>query len=322
MKNRFANELNPGDAVDDLFALAEKVRGVKRNGDAYLSLTIADRTGRVKGVVWDNADALSALCAEGDFVRVKGSVSEYKGALQVVIRSMEKVDNGIEPSDFLPSTARDCTQMIERLQSITNTIKNRRIRLLIESFWKDEAFLAAFKTAPAAKMMHHAYIGGLLEHTLSLALLADRVADHYEGIDRDLLLAGCVLHDIGKIREFEYDTRIDYSDEGRLVNHIVIGIGMLDEKMALFPDFPAKTALMLRHMIVSHHGCREFGSPEPPKTLEAVLLNYLDEIDSKINGIRDFMRSQDPDADWTAFYRPLERFFYKAAPDGDGTQQD
>ncbi len=322
MKNKFANELQSGDTVDDVFVLAEKVRGVKRNGEAYLSLTISDKTGRVKGVAWDNADALSALCAAGDYVRIQGSVSEYKGNPQVVVKRVEKVTTGIEPSDFLPATARNTEQMLGRLQSITQSIRTESLRLLIGLFWKDAAFVTGFKTAPAAKMMHHAYIGGLLEHTLSLALLAERVADHYEGIDRDLLLAGCVLHDIGKIREFEYDTRIDYSDEGRLVNHIVIGIGMIEEKMAAIPDFPPKTALMLKHLVVSHHGCREFGSPEPPKTLEAVLLNYLDEIDSKINGIREFMRSQDPDADWTGFYAPLERFFYKAAPEGGAKKQE
>ncbi len=314
MKSRYVNQLKAGDAVDDLFALAEKVRGVKRNGEAYLSLTIADKTGRIKGVAWDNADQLSGLCAAGDIIRVAGSVSEYKGNPQVVVKRIEKVSAGIDPSDFLPVTSRDPLQMLARLQSITETIKNGSLRRLFGLFWADKDFVSSFIKAPAAKMMHHAYIGGLLEHTLSMALLCDRVADHYDGIDRDMLLAGCVLHDIGKIREFEYDTRIDYTDEGRLVNHIVIGIGMIEEKIAGIPDFPAKTALMLKHLVISHHGSREFGSPEPPKTLEAVLLNYLDEIDSKINGIRDFMRSQDPGADWTGFHAPMARFFYKAGP--------
>lgn len=322
MKNRFANELKAGDTVDDIFVLAEKVRSVKRDGEPYLTLTFSDKTGRIRGVVWDNADKWSGMCAPGDFVRIQGSVSEYKGNAQVVVKRIEKADAGFEPSDFLPASARDASQMLQRLQAITKTIRTDPLRLLIERFWDDEAFVSAFKTAPAAKIMHHAFIGGLLEHTLSMALLADRVADHYEGIDRDLLLAGCILHDIGKTREFIYDTRIDYTDEGRLVNHIVMGVGMIEEKMAGIKDFPPKTALMLKHLVVSHHGSRAFGAPEPPKTLEAVLLNYLDEIDAKINGIRDFMRSQDPDADWTGFYAPLERFFYKGAPDDTGRRQE
>jgi 3'-5' exoribonuclease len=322
MKNKFTSQLKIGDSVDDVFVLASKTRGVKRDGAAYLTLTISDKSGRIKGVVWDNADDLSALCTAGDFVRVKGSMSEYRGTPQLVVKHIEKFTADIEPADFLPSTQRDTDQMLKRLQSITREIRTDCLRMLMERFWQDQAFVAAFKRAPAAKLMHHAYIGGLLEHTLSLAILAERVGPHYEGIDRDLLLTGCVVHDIGKIREFEFDTRIEYSDEGRLVNHIVIGVGMIEEKMAEIDNFPPKMALMLKHLIISHHGCREFGSPEPPKTLEAVLLNYLDEIDSKINGIRDFMRGQDPDADWTAFYAPLDRFFYKAAPDGSGPSQE
>jgi len=158
--------------------------------------------------------------------------------------------------------------------------------------------------------MHHAYIGGLLEHTLSMALLVDRIAGHYSGIDRDLLLAGTMLHDIGKIKEFEYQTKIDYSDEGRLLNHIVIGLQMIDERLREIKDFPEEQVFMLKHLIVSHHGSREFGSPEPPKTIEAVLLYYIDEIDAKVNGIRDFISSEDPDSVWTSFHKVFDRYFY------------
>ena len=185
------------------------------------------------------------------------------------------------------------------------------LRELFEAFWHDEKFVNQFIHAPAAKQMHHAYIGGLLEHTLSMALLVDKIAGHYGGIDRDLLLAGAILHDIGKIREFEYNSKIDYSDEGRLVNHIVIGIQLIEEKLGVLNDFPKEHAILLKHMIISHHGSREFGSPEPPKTIEAVLLNYIDEIDSKVNGIRDYMAAEDPNETWTSYHRLLERHFYK-----------
>lgn len=322
MKTTYVNELKTGESVDDIFVLAEKARGVKRDGEAYLNLTVADKTGRIRGVVWDNADALSALCVPGDYVRIRGSVSEYRGNPQVVVRQIERHDAAVDPADFMPATARDTAQMFKRLRSITDTIQTGCLRLLLDHFWNDDAFVSAFKKAPAAKLMHHAYIGGLLEHTLSMVLLAEKVGTHYEGIDRDLLIAGCVLHDIGKIRELEFTTRIEYSDEGRLVNHIVIGVAMIEEKMAAIDQFPRQTALMLKHLLISHHGSREFGSPEPPKTLEAVLLNYIDEIDAKINGIRDFMRTQDADSDWTGFYAPLERFFYRAAGDSAGGQQE
>ncbi|MFW5936501.1 MAG: 3'-5' exoribonuclease YhaM family protein [Desulfosalsimonas sp.] len=314
MKNLFVNQLRAGETVNDLFVLADKALGHKKDGAPYLSIALSDKTGQIRGVVWDNVDQIASAAAAGDFVHVQGNVSEYKGVPQVVVKALRAQTEGIDASDFLPATSRDPEQMFERLKALGDALETDSLRELLGRFWADEQFVAAFKKAPAAKKMHHAYIGGLLEHTLSLTLLADRVAGHYSGLDRDMLIAGAILHDIGKIREFTYDTRIDYSDEGRLVSHIVIGVRMLEEKMtetkAICPD----TALLLKHLIISHHGNREFGSPEPPKTLEAVLLNYLDDIDSKINGIRQFMDSQDPDADWTAYHRPLERFFYKGKP--------
>ncbi len=314
MKKRFINELKTGESVDDVFVLHEKTMGKKRDGSSYLNLTLSDKTGRIKAVIWDEADRFAAVTTAGDFVRIEGGVSEYRGILQLVVKSMARCVDAVDASDFLPVTKRNPDLMFERLKALTETIRTDCLRKLFAQFWADDGFVAAFKTAPAAKMMHHAYIGGLLEHSLSTALLADRVADHYAGIDRDLLMTGAILHDIGKIKEFEYRTRIEYSDEGRLINHIVIGIGMIEEKISRIPDFPTQTALLIKHLIISHHGTREFGSPEPPKTLDAVLLNYLDEIDSKINGIREFISSQDPDAEWTGYHRLLERHFFKPKP--------
>ncbi len=312
MTRQYVNDLKPGGSVDGVFVLSEKALGQKRNGTPYLNVMFADKTGRIKGVAWDDAEEIAARVSAGDFVQVQGLVSEYKGSLQIVIKSMSAKDrNEVDASDFIPASQRNPDRMFERLTALAGTIRSDPLRMLMEKFWADESFVNRFKAAPAAKRMHHAYLGGLLEHTLSLALLADRVAEHYSGIDRDLLLVGAMLHDIGKIREFAYDTRIDYSDEGRLVSHIVIGVQLLDKKITEIADFPEKTAMLLRHLIVSHHGSREFGSPELPQTLEAVLLNYLDEIDSKIYGIREFIATQDSGEDWTAYHRPLERFFYK-----------
>jgi len=200
--------------------------------------------------------------------------------------------------------------MFIRLLKITASLENRYLNKMFDKFWEDIDFVRQFKTAPAAKKMHHAYIGGLLEHTLSMALLADRIDGHYSGVDRDLLLAGVVVHDIGKVKEFDYKYAIDYSDEGRLLSHIVIGVRMLEEKIEMIDAFPEKLALLLKHMIVSHHGSLEFGSPEPPKTIEAVLLHFIDEIDSKMNGIREFISSGDPNEAWTAYHRLLGRHFY------------
>ncbi|MBV5267409.1 MAG: HD domain-containing protein, partial [Burkholderiaceae bacterium] len=179
---------------------------------------------------------------------------------------------------------------------ITDTLKTPCFHDLFKLFWADAEMVRLFKAAPAAKKMHHAYIGGLLEHTLSMAILVDRLAGHYTGVDRDLLLAGAILHDIGKIREFEFSSHIDYTSEGRLLSHIVIGLQIIDEKMKLIEDFPEEQAVLLKHLVVSHHGVKEFGSPELPKTVEAVLLNHIDEIDSKVKGIREFMASEGPNA--------------------------
>ena len=312
MKNKFINEIKLGDFVDDIFVLSEKILSQKRDGNNFLNVTLSDKTGTVKGVVWDNVDQISAGVSSGDFVHIRGSVNEYREAFQLVIKNMEKCSaDVINPSDFLPTTSRDIDSMFERLLRITASIENAYFKKLIEAFWNDKEFVHKFKTAPAAKKMHHAYIGGLLEHTLSMVSLADKVARHYSGIDRDLLLAGATLHDIGKIKEFEYKFSIDYSDAGRLLSHIVMGIEMIDEKLAGIEDFPKDEMLLLKHMIVSHHGAQEFGSPEPPKTIEAVILNYIDEIDSKVKGIRDFIATEDPNETWTSFHRILGRHFYK-----------
>ena len=312
MKKQFIADIKAGDWVDDTFVLSEKILSQKRDGDNFLNVTISDKTGTLKGVVWDNVNQIATGITSGDFAYVNGSVSEYKGALQVVIKKMEPFPSDrIDPSDFLPQTSRNIEDMFERLVKRANSITTDYLKALINAFFNDREFVNKFKTAPAAKKMHHAYIGGLLEHTVSMTSLADKIAGHYGGINRDLLLAGAILHDIGKIDEFDYQSKIDYSDKGRLLNHIVIGIKMVDDKLSGIDHFPEDQMLLLKHMIVSHHGTREFGSPEPPKTIEAVLLNYIDEIDSKVNAVRVFIASEDPDETWTSYHRLLERHFYK-----------
>lgn len=311
MKKQYAGSFKAGDKVDDVFVVFEKILAQKKDGSNYLGITLSDRTGKIKGVIWDNVDKISSGINSGDFVNVKGNISEYKGSLQAVVKNIELLpSDSVDPSDFLPITRHDIDSMFERVIKLSDSIEDKNLKELLEAFWKDSEFVEKFKKAPAAKMMHHACIGGLLEHTLSMSLLADRIAGHYKGIDRNILIAGAILHDIGKIKEFEYDIKIDYSDEGRLLSHIVIGLGMIDEKIKGIKEFPDNLSLLLKHMIVSHHGTRDFGSPEPPKTIEAVLLNYIDEIDSKVSGIREFMASEETGGNWTKYHKILERHFY------------
>ncbi|MCK4388948.1 MAG: HD domain-containing protein [Desulfobacterales bacterium] len=312
MKKTFVNMIKQGQAVDDIFVALDKQIAYKKDGDPYLTLSLMDRTGSMKGVVWDNVQVISKAFAAGDYVRVKGNVVEYRETLQLVVQHLEQPDpTEVDSRDFLPATERNVEQMLERLIDISQTVKNKHLLRLLVAFFEDKAFVDLFKTAPAAKKMHHAYLGGLLEHTLSIALLIEAIAGHYKGVDRDLLLTGGILHDIGKVYEFSYKTHIDYSDAGRLLNHIVIGVEMLEKKIATLNDFPEDLGLVLKHMIVSHHGTRDFGSPEPPKTLEAVILNYLDELDAKVTAVRTFMESEDPEATWTSYHRVLERYFYR-----------
>jgi len=317
MKQQYVSDLKPGDAVDDVFVLAEKNLGQKKDGNSYLTVTLTDKTGAISGVVWDDVEKIASAADSGDVVQVSARVTEYRSALQATVRSMVKcAPDSVDPGDFLPATRHDVDQMFERLVQMTDGLDDPDIHALLRAFWDDRDFVSAFKRAPAAKMMHHAYVGGLLEHCLSMAVLADKMARHYSGINRDLLMAGAVLHDIGKVREFAYHSHIDYSDEGRLVGHIAIGLEMIESKLAAIDGFPEETAVLLKHLMISHHGALEFGSPEPPKTIEAVLLHYIDEIDSKVNGVREFMASQDPEESWTAYHRVLGRHFYKGTSEG------
>jgi 3'-5' exoribonuclease len=311
-KKKFISDISAGDSVSDVFALAEKSMAHKRDGNPFLNVVLADNSGQIKGVVWDNVAQIAAAANAGDFVRVTAQAGEYRGMLQLVVKSMSAVPaSDVAPEDFLPASTRDADKMFERLKALTDSIASPSLRSLMDACWDDADLVRRFKRAPAAKRMHHAYLGGLIEHTLSMAMLADKVAGHYAGVDRDLLIVGAVLHDMGKIRELAYDMTIDYTDEGRLLSHIAIGLEIVQDKIQSLAEFPSEQAALVKHMIVSHHGAREFGSPEPPKTIEAVLLNYVDEIDSRVNAIRELMAADDPDATWTAYHRLLERQFYK-----------
>lgn len=312
MTKRFVADLAAGGAVDEVFLLARRNMAHKKDGNPFLNVTLADRSGQVNGVVWDQVERIAAAAAEGDFVHVRAQVGEYRGSLQLVVKDMARVpEDQVDAADFLATTTRDVNQMLDRLKEMTARMQTPWLRSLFDLFWADPDFVAAYTRAPAAKHMHHAYIGGLLEHTLSMAILSETIAGHYGGVDRDLLLAGVILHDVGKTRELEYSRRIDYTDEGRLLSHIIIGLSMLDEKLKQLPDFPEDQAQLLKHMIVSHHGAREFGSPEPPKTIEAVLLNDIDEMDSRVNSIREYVAKDESDGSWTSYHRLLERHFYK-----------
>jgi 3'-5' exoribonuclease len=309
-KHLWVKDIREDDSVNDLYLVRAKRIGQTKNGAPFLSLTLSDRTGDIETRVWERAEELGALFKEGDIIEISGKAGLYRNQVQLTLSglSLSKKD---DPSLFLETTPYDVHVMMKELKGIVRNIKNASLRDLINSFLSDHNFSEKFKESPAAKNFHHGYIGGLLEHTLSVCRLARHVIEQYPELDGDLLVTGAFLHDIGKIREFSYGRTIDYSDEGRLMGHLVLGVSMLEEKLAGLKKIPAETALCLKHMILSHHGEYEFGSPKRPKFLEAFVLHLIDDLDAKMNGIARFMTKDKNEGAWTDFNKMFERYLLK-----------
>ena len=324
MKKIFLKDLKEKDKFEDIFLVTKKEMGMSKTGKPYLNIKFMDRTGDMDARIWDDAEELSKKFERNDFVKVKGSAIAYQGRLQLNISYLAKADEDtVAVRDFLPASGREPDEMISELKSIVAGVKDNPIKKLLTTFLEDEEIINLLKLAPAAKSMHHAYLGGLLEHILSLCRLVDGVTKHYQNINKDLLLAGAVLHDIGKIRELTFERACDYSDEGRLLGHITIGIGMIDKKIEGISDFPEETALLLKHMLLSHHGYLEFGSPKRPKTIEAIILYYLDDMDSKIQSMQALIeKEKEMPSNWTSYHKLYERYIYKGKYQGEKSYMD
>ena len=314
IKSIYIKDIHPGEKIFDSFVVTEKNLAFSQKGSPYLNLRLKDRTGEVEGKIWENADEWSKRFRKGDVILIQCRAVSFKNTLQLSIHDLEKLEEpDVNPADYFPSAGRDIEEMFMEMMSYVEDIGTPCLKTLLTLFFTDDAIAALFKKAPAAKSFHHVYIGGLLEHTLSVVQLLAMVADHYQGVKRDILITGGILHDIGKIYEFTYDRIIDYSDQGRLVGHIVIGVEMLDKKIAVIEDFPEPLAMELRHLLLSHHGTQEFGSPKRPKTVEALIVHHIDDLDAKINAFQGFIEESDDDESlWTPFHRLLERFIYKS----------
>jgi 3'-5' exoribonuclease len=297
--------------INGCYLVKEKRAGTTRKGDPFLSLVLADRTGEVEARIWEGADELSSLFFEGDIVQVEGHSSSYRGKLQITLSNLEVSKSDVDPAVFLESTTNDSSEMMKSLREILRQVKNVHLKGLIDRFLGDPEFVSGFEKAPAAKNFHHSYLGGLLEHTLSVCRMAVNVAEHYPQLDSDLLLTAAFLHDIGKIKELQFDLHIDYTDQGRLIGHVVLGVTMLDKKLGKLKEFPEDLAVRLKHLILSHHGQYEFGSPKRPKFLEAFALHLIDDLDAKINGLSRFMDKDQQEGAWTDFNRLFERYFLK-----------
>jgi 3'-5' exoribonuclease len=308
----FIEEIRENENVDSFFLVREKSSGLTKNGNTYLRLKLGDRSGEIEGRVWTFVETFSQAFEKDDFVHVKGKAVSFQGQLQLNVNQIERIgEEGIELSDFFPKTERNIDDMLKSLMEISQQVKNPHLHRLLHLFWEDNRFLERFKIAPASKWIHHNYLGGLLEHTLSLAELVLKNCSHYRGLSLDLLLAGSILHDMGKIDELSYRRSLDYSDEGRLLGHIILGIEMIEDKTRQIPDFPKSLATLVKHLVLSHHGQDIWGSPKKPMTLEAVMLHFLDDMDAKINGIQQFLKVQLPDGSkWSSYHRTFDQAFY------------
>lgn len=314
MKKTWAADLSAGMAVDDLFVVASKSLREFARGQ-FLSMTLADRTGNVNAVLWDDAESMNRSLKPGDVIRVTGPASLYNNALQIKIERIGFVDPGtVELADFRESLAKP--QEVEaRLRTLLDTVRNKWLRTLIDDFLADDAFLARFRTAPAAKAWHHGFHGGLLLHTTELVELASVVAPLFPDADRDLLLTGAFLHDLGKVHELEGELAIDYSTVGRLVGHIVIGSQMTLDRIREIPGFPPELRIHLQHLILSHQGELEFASPVVPKSLEAILLHQMDDLNAQANAFRRVIReTRDRGNEWSDWIRLIERQIWTGGP--------
>ncbi len=312
----FVSDINEGDHVDGLFMVDNcSIRSTK-DKRAYLKLHLSDMSGSIEAVAWDeaiekNPDAKKVM--SGSYISLKGksSMNRYTNKVEISISVLKVIEDAdVDPAHFLPSTGKDIVELKKDLRELINKVSDDDYSRLLGTLFDDDRFYEQFTTAPAAKNYHHAYLGGLLEHSVSVASLAILLSSFYGDVDVSLLVTGAILHDVGKIREFDYSKRIDYSTEGRLKGHIVIGNEIVDKAMDALADFPEKKRNLLSHLILSHQGELEFGAAVRPKTKEAVILSIIDNVDAKINGFMEIAKKYPKDIEWTDYQSMFQDFLY------------
>lgn len=331
MEPKYINELVSGERVESIFAVVDKQARTTRAGKQFLSLKLSDKTGTIDAVVWENAEALALKFEKGDFIGVRADVGSYQGTNQLTLLALKKVEKTPEyTARFLPTAGKDVGEMAAELEVMAGGVTHPKVRELLMGFFADAAFMERFKAASAAKGMHHVFAGGLVQHTLKVARLCDQIFREYEATDpaiakminRDLLVAGAIIHDIGKIEELSSEPGFDYTLEGRLVGHISLGLMTVKERIDNIEGFPKEAAWLLMHMLLAHHGENEYGSPKRPKCMEAFILHYADNLDAKLQGIMEFAEKDTQEGDFTSFHRLYDRYFYKGRPDMEFADED
>jgi len=312
VKKTFVENIRERDWVDSPFLVRDKILAMAKNGKPYMTVKLIDRSGEVEGRIWDRVDEFDSQFGKDDFIHVQGKASVYLGKMQLIIQELRPLPEAeIDLADFLPVSRRSSEDMRAEFGQLIDSLSDPFLSRLMQGFFNDTEFMAAFLRAPAAKTMHHVYLGGLLEHSLAVAHLVEDVCRRYARLNRDLLLVGALLHDIGKVAELRYARSFDYTDEGKLVGHIVIGVEMVEDRIRAIDGFPRPLAVLVKHLLLSHHGQYEYGSPKRPKTLEAVVLNFLDDLDSKINGVQAHIeKEQVGGGNWTSYHRLYDRYFF------------
>jgi len=324
MTRQEIKDLKAGDKVLEFYLVKSKRNKVTRNNKPFLDLDLADKTGTINAKIWDNADSFSEMFQRGDVVKVKGVVEDYQGTRQLKVQTLQPAgEKGeFDWADLLKSTPLDRDAMRAYLSEQIASIKDDYLRALLEAFFKDESFTGPFFTSSAARNVHHAYLGGLLEHTVKVTKIAAFAAERLypDQVDRDLLITGAILHDIGKMRELDSSAEISYTTEGYLLGHVVIGATMLRERAAAIPDFPKDILIELEHILLSHHGEREWGAPVVPMTPEAMIIHYADNMDAKTQ-IALAAVAEDPNQDekFTEYHKTMGRHFYKSPSGRKGT---
>jgi 3'-5' exoribonuclease len=295
--------------VTSTFVVVAKQIKPKKTGEPYLALTLGDRSGQLEAKMWDNVEEVLEAFEQDDFLKIKGLVNKYKQRFQLTIHKLRKLgDTEIDFSDYLPKTTKDVDALWQTLTSFVEGFQNPHLKVLVQAFMSDPVIAAAYRNAPAAKTLHHAYIGGLLDHVVSLFRSCDLMCRNYPQLNRDLLLTGAFLHDIGKIHELTYNRSFSYTTKGQLLGHMIIELEMLQAKLAAIPSFPEELKTLVEHLIISHHGEYEFGSPKLPMFPEALMLHYLDDLDSKMEAMRaHFEREAGLESAWSSYNASLGR---------------
>ncbi len=311
MKEFFISECSQAEnkVITSSFVVASKQVKAKKNGEPYLALTLADRTGQIEAKMWDNVEEFIDVFEQEDFLKIKGLINRYKNRFQLTIHKLRRMEEAeVDFTDYLPKTTKDIGELWRTLTEFVAGFQNPHLKALVELFMADPEIAEHYRNAPAAKTLHHAYIGGLLDHVVSLFRSCDLVCRNYPQVNRDLLLTGAFLHDIGKIQELTYNRAFSYTTRGQLLGHMIIELEMLQAKLAKLPDFPAGLKALLEHLIISHHGQYEFGSPKLPMFPEALMLHYLDDLDSKMEAMRaHFDREAALEGPWTSYNASLGR---------------